>query len=114
MQIATAKATANRPKTGLMAAATHSRKSASSKMVKERWCGGRCDRKAAAPANENAMIGPRWRWLTPLLVLLTLASAARADEETGADTTNFVFPSFIAILFTIVVLFILCKPNRKR
>jgi len=67
------------------------------------------------------MIRSLMRRLTVLLVWGTLAlSSARADDEpapgtpgAGADSTNFVFPAFLAILFTIVVLFILCKPNRK-
>jgi uncharacterized membrane protein len=60
------------------------------------------------------MLRPLVRWLTPLLLLGTLAvSTARADDETIGEGPSYVFPGFLIILFSIVVLFILCKPSRK-
>jgi len=52
------------------------------------------------------------RWLTPLAVLVLWTTAARADSETDSGRVP-VLGYFLAFLFTVLTLVILCMPSRK-
>ena len=53
------------------------------------------------------------RWLTPLAVLAVATAAARADEETGPSHSPPVLAYFLAFLFTVLALVVVCMPSRK-
>jgi hypothetical protein len=54
------------------------------------------------------------RWLSPLAVLIVTAAAARAqDEETGPTHSPPVLAYFLAFLFTVLALVVVCMPSRK-
>jgi hypothetical protein len=52
------------------------------------------------------------RWLTPLGVLLFWAAVARADGESSSEHAP-VMGYFLAFLFTLVSLVVVCMPSRK-
>jgi hypothetical protein len=55
-----------------------------------------------------------YRWLTPLAVLAATAAAARAQQdETGPSHAPPVLPYFLAFLFTVLALVVVCMPTRK-
>jgi hypothetical protein len=57
-----------------------------------------------------------YRWLTPLAVLAATAAVAHAqhEEETGPNHAPPVLPYFLAFLFTVLALVIVCMPTRKQ
>jgi hypothetical protein len=64
----------------------------------------------------------RWliRWLAPLLILATWALPALAQQQPPADesgndigVSTAALPALVAVLSTLLVLVITCKPSRK-
>ncbi len=54
------------------------------------------------------------RWLTPLAVLVLTAAAAHAQtESTGPEPRVPVLGYFLAFLFAVLSLVIVCMPSRK-
>jgi hypothetical protein len=54
------------------------------------------------------------RWLTALIVLVTLTAIAHADEgENAGPGARLVISYFLALFFTIGALIVICKPSRK-
>jgi hypothetical protein len=55
------------------------------------------------------------RWLSPLAVLAVAAAVARAagDDEAGPTRSPPVVAYFLAFLFTVLALVIVCMPSRK-
>jgi hypothetical protein len=59
------------------------------------------------------MIRRLCRWLTPLAVLVLTTASARAQDETGPTHSPPVFAYFLAFLFTVLALVVVCMPTRK-
>jgi hypothetical protein len=55
------------------------------------------------------------RWLSPLAVLAVATAVARAayDEEAGPTRSPPVLAYFLAFLFTVLAVVIVCMPSRK-
>ncbi len=55
-----------------------------------------------------------YRWLTALIVLITLTAIAHAEDgESAGPGARLVISYFIALFFTIGALVVICKPSRK-
>jgi hypothetical protein len=53
------------------------------------------------------------RWLTPFAVLAVTAASAGAQDETGPTHAPPVLGYFLAFLFTVLALVVVCMPTRK-
>ena len=54
------------------------------------------------------------RWLTPVAVLLLCAASAAADEPEPKPERVPVLGYFLAFLFTVLTMVIVCMPSRKQ
>jgi hypothetical protein len=52
------------------------------------------------------------RWLTPLAVLVLSAATARADVDEGTGRVP-VLGYFLAFVFTVAAMVVVCMPSRK-
>jgi len=59
------------------------------------------------------MIRRLGRWLTPLAVLILGAASARAQVDDAPSQHVPVLGYFLAFLFTVLALVVLCMPSRK-